>query len=564
MKIIVDNKTVQLNQADYKGSGGEGTVYCKGSVGYKIYHDPAKMIHPKKIHELQELMNIANILGPQDIIKDYKKNKPIGFTMPFIKNTEFLCKIFTRSFKERNNVSPEIVMKLVKQMQETLSQIHKKNILVVDYNEMNFLMDLNLPIPFHIDVDSYQTPSFKATALMESVRDRISPKNQFSELTDWFSWACVTFQMYVGVHPFKGRRSDYSPKEISRFKMMDDNVSVFDKGVTLPRNCYDLSVIPKAHLKWYKQVFKNKDRSVPPMPDEVVISIIKKPTLIGSTNKFETTQVWNTGSKIENYYTFDNSTYFVHPKSIQKAALPTTIFKVVSRAEKIKMCSNGNNGYITAVFEKHKKTITFREDNNRMAGIISADNWMQHNGIIYSVLDGRLTENTFSLKLGRIMHRPNNICNVFNPAYKLFDGVCIQDILRERWMAIPFKPEACVNIHTPEIKGYRILDAKYDSKGGSHICVVMGEKKGKYTRFVFCFNNEHTEYDIRIDEDVEQDVINFVMKDNGLCVMIINDEKVEAFYNNNKVKIIKDPPFDSSMKLYTEGNNILFANGDNT
>jgi len=71
----------------------------------------------------------------------------------------------------------------------------------------------NYKTPIFLDVDSYQTPSFHADALMESVRDPLIQNNKFTELSDWYSFGIVVFQMYIGIHPFKGRHPNFKKNE---------------------------------------------------------------------------------------------------------------------------------------------------------------------------------------------------------------------------------------------------------------------------------------------------------------------------------------------------------------
>ena len=132
MKVFVKNKPVELTKTHYKGSGGEGSVYCKGRTGYKIYHDPKKMIPTGKIQELG-VISLPNVLAPMEVIYDTRQH-PIGFTMPYVDKIEFLCKLFVKGFRDRENVSPKMIVDIITEMQKTLIEIHKKNILVVDYN----------------------------------------------------------------------------------------------------------------------------------------------------------------------------------------------------------------------------------------------------------------------------------------------------------------------------------------------------------------------------------------------------------------------------------------------
>ncbi len=213
IRIQIGTEVITLTDNEYLAQGGEGVVYCKGNIAYKIYHDSDKMIPEQKIYELQALQ-ISNVLAPIDIIYNYNTKQAIGFTMPYITSTEYLSRLFVKSFKKQHSINPKMVISLVRKMQETLHEIHQKGIVVGDYNEMNFLVDNKFENIFHIDVDSYQTENYPSTAIMDSVRDRQVPIGTFNKETDWFSWAIVTFQLYTGIHPFKGRHPKYKNNDI--------------------------------------------------------------------------------------------------------------------------------------------------------------------------------------------------------------------------------------------------------------------------------------------------------------------------------------------------------------
>lgn len=304
-KILLKNGgTESLDKNSYVAAGGEGTILQKGSVAYKIYHDAAKMIPVSKIQELQILKTFPNVLGPQDIILDSHSKDPIGFTMRYIQDTEFICRLFNKNFRTDNDITPDMIVELVKNLQKTLIEVHKNKILVVDFNEMNFLTDKKTYLtPIYIDVDSYQTPTHRATAIMESIRDRLVKNNQWTEMSDWYSFGIVAFQLYMGIHPYKGTHPKYSPKEW--FKRIEDSISAFNKDVTLPASCQDWSVIPKPHLDWFKRVFEGKERSVPPMPDQTIVVALMKPQMILGNNQFEINLIKDFGETIKSVYFFN-------------------------------------------------------------------------------------------------------------------------------------------------------------------------------------------------------------------------------------------------------------------
>jgi len=550
--VIIQNKGQEsFSDSCYVAAGGEGTILKKGGKAYKIYHDEKRMIPLSKIQELQVLSVYDNILGPQDILFDAKRQKvPIGFSMLYIKDTEFLCRLFNQNFKNDNNIAPADIIKLVRKMQETLINIHNNKILVVDFNEMNFLMDKKTyTMPYFIDVDSYQTPSHRATAIMESIRDRQIKNNQWTEMSDWFSFAVVAFQLYMGVHPFRGKHADYKPNQWP--ERMEKNISVFEKDVQLPPSCPDWNVIPKAHLDWFKYVFGTGGRSVPPLPDGVLMVAVTQATMISSTGKFEIKELANFDDSIRSVYVSNGYRYTVTNAGIFKGATKFYGFKGKMGRVGLVDLPNGN----PLIVIQDGETISFQDEKDVVYGTISADDAMEANGRIYTLRGDAIFENSFE-NFNTPLHMVKRMVNVFESATKLHKGVAVQDVLGKCWLAIPFRAGSCVNIPAKELDGFRIISAKYESR----FCILMGEKKGKYTRFVLFFNDAHDKYTCRVSEDVELDDINFTVNAKGVCILAIDDDKAEVFRDNGKVYDFTDSPFTSSMKLLTDGMTVMFIN----
>src|SRR3972149_9618375 len=158
---------IDLTKGNFLASGGEAAIYVKDNFAFKIYSDPAKMIPAGKIQELSEITD-ENIIKPKEIIFD-TSNKPIGFTMRFVKDTYALCQAFTRTFREREGLDNDKMRELVKKLRQLVEHVHDKNILIVDLNELNFLVSKSFDEIYGIDADSYKTKNYPATALMESI-----------------------------------------------------------------------------------------------------------------------------------------------------------------------------------------------------------------------------------------------------------------------------------------------------------------------------------------------------------------------------------------------------------
>ena len=306
---------VVVTDNNYLGAGGEATVYAKDQLAIKIYHDPSRMIPIQKIEELRQIKD-ARVLIPKHIV--YKGgSSPVGYATLFKADTHPLCKLFTKTFKMKNNVSNEAVNAMVAQMQETIGNIHAADCLIVDLNEMNEIVSPKFDEVFFIDVDSYETPSFRATAIMESIRDHSVKKQLWTEGSDWYSFAILSFQMWIGIHPYKGKHPDYKPTEW--IQRMIDGVSVFDPKSNLPRTCSDLSVIPKSHLSWLKDIFVNDARCAPPkMGDAMVISVPTAFKFVSASKSFETKLLETCLENIKSVYNFVGVNYMIGETNIHK------------------------------------------------------------------------------------------------------------------------------------------------------------------------------------------------------------------------------------------------------
>jgi len=124
MKVFIEGGgAVTLTQQNFIAKGGEGQIFGKGDLAYKIYFDPDKLIPKAKIRELKALVH-PNILPPQHFI--YNDNHlPIGFTMDWVKKTLPLCRLFTNDFCIRQGVSKVMIVDLISNLRSIIDYIHQ-------------------------------------------------------------------------------------------------------------------------------------------------------------------------------------------------------------------------------------------------------------------------------------------------------------------------------------------------------------------------------------------------------------------------------------------------------
>lgn len=548
-KFIVESVgNIALQDGDYLASGGQADVYVKDKMAYKIYHNPTSIIPLSKIEELKRI-KAKNVLTPEHVIYD-SSNNPVGYTMEFRKNAFPICKLFTNSFKSKNNISVEMVNEFIEKMVETTKRIHSANCLIVDFNELNVLSLSSVKTPYFIDTDSYQTPSHKASAIMESIRDRKVLKQQWTEESDWYSFAILAFQMWIGIHPYKGGHPDYKPKDWQQ--RMDDGISVFDKKATLPRACNDFSVIPPSFLGWFKDLFVNNNRSEPPSFDESVSIIMPSvPTVQPENNVLFNVQEENSYEEtIKSIFEFRGVTYYVGERSVYKGK---TKMPVVLEGGKTFLCICGSC-LDPVVCTQSGDKIKFHELTGNYIGEMIAEDMMKRNGCVYTILGNRLVENSFSKfsQLNKYTHIVRHAGNVLPNATNLFDGIVFQNIVGKIHAMIPYEKGKMADIHIDCLDGHRILDAS--CRG--NICIVLAEKEGSYVRFYITFKDNFSKYEASKKDNVSYSAVNLVVMSNGVCVLATEFD-AEIFKGDN-IRVVSNPPFSPDTPMTNVGGKLHY------
>lgn len=547
---------IRITTADFKAQGGEGAIYVKGSTAYKLYTDPQRAITQAKIQELSVLSQ-PNIISPIDVVID-QQNKPVGYSMRKVGKSYALCQLFPRAFRLRNNLAPETTLKLVRKLQEGVKHVHARGILIVDLNELNFLVSEDFEEIFFIDVDSYQTPSFPATVLMESVRDRHA--HTFTVNSDWFSFAVVSFQMFVGIHPFKGT---YQPlqnlpdKDIKLDARMRANVSVLRPEVSVPASCLPFSVIPPNYLDWYKAVFEEGKRLPPPesAQSSVVLSVAAVRRKIGSSC-FQITEVREFDSEI----IWHDSVITITQESIYFAGK-----KYAKSQSDVKVAVTPRLRHLIAAFIEGS-TPRFRDltADQDIVLEVEAEDLMLSQGQFYLKQQDGIFEIEF-VEVGsglnqKILLGVRRAANARIKSTRMFEGVAIQGLLGANYASIPGSPRICHQTHLLELEGYQILEAKLD-RG---VLMIVGTKEGRYDKLIFRFATDFSTYDLRVVRGVSSTNINFTVLDTGVVLHMTDEDNLEVFARLKgaaDIRVFQDPAIQGDVRLFHIGAQTLIARG---
>ena len=256
VKKFSNNDTVSLGQRHYMTSGGEAELYKMGTTVYKVYHTPRPIEYMKKLQWLLQHPT-KNTSQVKDILLDVN-GQVMGYCMPYIKG-DTLGQMYPTAWQQRNRWAPKATLDVVRKMATLLDAIHASGCLIVDCNDGNWVVSNKEP--YVLDSDSWQLPQHRANAIMPSIEDPTSPK-KFSEGTDWFSWAVITFMLWTGIHPYKGMHPSYPKNSLDQ--RMKDGVSILNPDVQVPPAARSPNDIPPRLREWYLRVFEHKTRSSPP------------------------------------------------------------------------------------------------------------------------------------------------------------------------------------------------------------------------------------------------------------------------------------------------------------
>lgn len=535
LTVYVNNKKILLTDNQYLTEGGQGRIFRINDTIFKIYHSQNKMIPPTKIKELQALTN-DNIAVPIDIIYN-EKQEMIGFTLNAVDGYE-LCRLFNTIYLDDNNITDNQLEKLAENMMKTIEFIHKKDCLIVDGNEMNYLVANNeVTKPFFIDTDAYQTKHFKADAYTPMYTE---PNiNQFDELSDWYSFAILTCKLFVGMHPFRGHFPGYSNKDVLR--RMEEHASIFNKNARLPNAARDFSHIPSEYFKWFVALFEEGKRLPPPLVGGLFNVTQIKQQLTQQIGNFIIELFKKMTEDIQRVYSYNT---FV--EIVTKNESHIVVFGEMSNKPYHLEAKNGyinptNGDKITVPQLKYE--YYFVKDNKL---------YIINNGMI---IPFKLNE------FGATANLSTSITWSFPKlSSRVFDGVISSVMFGQNFLYIPVVKngvDMCIIKHIQEFDGHRVVYARCEKT----VCVVITFHNSNYFRWFIKLDDIFDRYDIRCEADINYPYINFTVLDNGVCVSMNEDAELEIFHSSTKnldIKKIISGDLNNKMILVNNGIQVMY------
>lgn len=546
MKVIVEGLGEKnLDQRMFRAKGGEGSIYVTGGVAYKLC-EPGKAIPAAKIRELSVLTD-PRIIKPERMLFN-GSNQPIGYTMTAVKAPWTPCHLFTRGFLSDNRLTHKHVAEFSLKLREIVDHAHSKKMLLVDLNELNFLLGPAGEV-FAIDVNSWQTPSFPATAIMDSIRDR--KHDSFSTGTDWFSWGVVTFQMFIGMHPFGGSHPSYKGSVVERRDTrMRDCVSVYHDSAKMLAATDSLDVIPRGLNDWYRATFESSTREQPPtLFDAPAPTQVKmKVTVAQSGGSLKLDEVLHCKSAIARVFTQDG--HMAVMLTGKQVVIEGSTYDLSSPQDYLHR--DPVAGWMAVTQSSPQQLVKFGEAKGR--AIASYDSlFVAACGGLFGSLGSKL------MSIGPI--GDVHVSNILDLPGAVFngDGFMMQNLMGRWHILFQRTIRECVVKPIPEFDGFKPIKGAMRKQ----LLVVSGEKNGEYIRYELQFGPDGS-YQLREFKNVSGTDFTFAVNDAGVCVLIDADDEVSAFKaapGSHSRQVLTGSALDGSFTLWACGEKILASKG---
>lgn len=559
LKVTLEGKgPVTLRPSDHIATGGEGSIYKIGDLAVKIYLDPKKMQSagmPEKVKALSAL-NHPYVVGPRGMALT-ATGDPVGHYLPFVDKAHALSMVFTNEFWKQESFDGQQADTLVAGMRETVEFAHQHAAVLVDANELNWMVLINGKTePRVIDVDSWAIGRWPASVIMPSIRDWNA--KTFDDASDWFAWAIVTFQIFTGIHPYKGTLAGFDRGDL--VGRMKARASVFSPGIKLNRAVRDFSGIPTGLLRWYEAAFQGTERSKPPSPyDSTVVgapAAVQSRTVLASTGTlvFEkllseipdpVRRIFHCGVAL----TKGGVLVYLKTKAvIGSAAKDSEIVRV-------------EDGWLIGDSKEFRYIPENRSTWHALSLQVEARQLLSYENRVFAVTDRGLVEIKIKLFGGKPIASVGQTWGIMVNSTRWFSGVGIMDAMGSMFVIAPFGPGAVAQVRVPALDGMKVVAGK---AGNRFVSLVAVDRQGDYHKIELTFDRDYALPPVVWTGPTDSAELNLAILPKGVCATILKDGEISIFVPTSKaVKRVDDKGVSTEMALANWADTVVFIqNGD--
>lgn len=534
---------VHLHQDQYIGSGGQADVYVLGDQAIKLFHDMGAVPPPAKVDALQQIGD-ARILVPHGWARDKAQTQTIGYTMAYAHDSDPIVKYFSPGHQQRRGVQQSHLIAWTNQVRADLERIHGAGCLAVDLNEMNLLIGSDLQTLYWIDTDSFQAGGYGPTAISDAILDPLVNNGHFSVESDWFAAAVILFQLWIGIHPYKGGHPQYAANAWRA--RMRDGQSALAKGVSLPPACRELDTLPTDLRQWFDQVFTHAQRVPPPGLQTLAPSVVvaRKTVTRDSEQQFERVERHRFSSDIRHVHDL-NGDLVVQTN----AGVYLNGRCVVAKGHDQADCwlDRAPDGTLTLfVLRDGRLRITTLDGALVDDRAADAADW-QRGLVVLSA--GQLSRVRLAKTRAGIQALYVPLAKVMRASAHMMPGAVYHQPLGKPWVTLFLGGERVIARPLPELAGWRVIAGR---AAGTKLA-IHAEKGGCYRRFLCQFEGTAHQPCVR-QTDAPFSPVNLAVTQDGVCAYLNPAGQFELFRN------IQAPQCHQTSPL-TENEHLCVLNG---
>lgn len=578
-------------QNDHLDEGGEAVLF-KTSTGevIKWYHDQSRFASGEMARKINHLAGFRHpyAVSPQGLVR-YNGNV-VGYWMPFCAGDP-LIKVADTIYRKKIGLDDAKVLKLVERMRDTIHACHAFGIVLADPNELNWMMVQGPqgPEPRLLDLDSSQVKNWKAYGVAPIYQDYHT--RGFTEGSDWYTFAIVSFKLWTGIHPFMGNHPRFnSPKELEprTIRRMKEQVSVLNPLVKVPKIVKNARAIPPNWLSWYEQMFHSGVRSEPPtgqiLPFTSMVPALKKNRSFlprGSSQVRLTSVYTNEDSPVirilpQGVVLMKDGTLYDVPAQRELAKVNNLDCEVINwdgsnrlladrdaagvfRFHLLPMLGNQPVQPVEAPFNVTRVLCTA---SNRLMAVME-------NGLA----DLRITMlNKPYLGLGQLWSMPTDRIQwfeglgIFTQATRTVAGMAGGTflVLPESGKPGPYRPgvhqslenAACHIIRVPELDGLKPVTAK---AGNGQVVVIATNRAGNYVKVELVFLKGYGGGYTAAKALTQDEMLNITMLPKGVCVALVEDGTIALSAPRYKSsRLVHDADISTKMELHHWDDRVVY------
>ncbi|MBM4375187.1 MAG: hypothetical protein FJ095_08890 [Deltaproteobacteria bacterium] len=562
MKVFVRGQgSVALEPGDFVARGGQASIYAKGDVAFKIFTDPTAMVPVGKLQELAAIRD-PDVVRPDALVQDESTGRALGYTMRYLRDTRSLCQVIPPAYRQRHGLDANTSLALVERLRQVFVSVHQAGALVVDANELNFLVDARHARVFAIDVDSYETRSYPASAITPAIQDPLGydPRGTpvFSEASDWFSFAVLAFELFIGAHPYRGSH----PEHATLLDRMKHHASAFDPRVKLAPSALPLDVIPAPYRDYLHAVLQEGARDEAPpciaaSPAEP--RPFTRPVAVGGSASLSLDMLITAPSRVRAVHELGDGTVRIE---CHDALLDGEGRRLADLApERLALVFSPRYGRPVTVERRPRGLALYDVDTQ---SYVEPPGQLDEVTVGGGRLFGRVSDSLLELALlevgGSVIVTPRLVARVWPRATRLFPGLAVQSLLGASYLSLLGSDGGARQLRVRELDGYRLVDAHADRA----VVVALVADAGRLDRLTLRVDPSTGSYDARWSRDVDADVPDLVVLDRGLCLAKADPDRLEVYAATPgalELRTLEDPRL-GELRLARSGGAALAFRGE--